>query len=218
MLLKSCKVVDLWNCSLIITITDIIKICCKGAIFEQRFHQLFSCINGSVFLSFRGDEDCQTQYMSLHQWLEFNTGTSYLCTSGLCRPLYKTVDALAITLKDTLINVVNMTAHHKFWINNQCCYQNIKRIFMKLTWVDPLSAVSVLSSDVTPRVRCLVTGYYYIPGVQLKATDINNTTVPADFKNILTWTRNCRCCCFCRTTNVAAFPWIYVMLYQNDAI
>ena len=27
---------------------------------------------------------------------------------------YKTADALAITLKDTLINVVNMTAHHKF--------------------------------------------------------------------------------------------------------
>ena len=37
-----------------------------------------------------------------------------LCTSGFCQPHYKTVDALAIILKDTLINVVNMTAHHKF--------------------------------------------------------------------------------------------------------
>ena len=84
--------------------------------------------------------------------------------------------------------------------------------------MDPLSAVSVLTSDVTSRERCLVTGYYYTSGVQLKATDINNTTVPADFKNILTWPQNCRCCCFCRTTNVAAFPWIYVMLYQDVAI
>ena len=89
---------------------------------------------------------------------------------------------------------------------------------VKLTWVDPLSAVSVLTGDVTPHERCLVTGYYYISGVQLKATDINNTIVPADFKNILTWPRNCRCCCFCRTTTVAALPWIYVMLYQDVAI
>ena len=53
------------------------------------------------------------------------------------------IDARATSLKDTLINVVNMTAYHKFWISIHCCYQNIKWLLCE-TWVDPLSAVSVL--------------------------------------------------------------------------
>ena len=85
--------------------------------------------------------------------------------------------------------------------------------------MDPLSdsavSDSVLTSDVTPHECCLVTGYYYTPGVQQKATDINNTTVPAGFKKILTRPRNYKCCCFCSATNIAVLPWIYVMLYQN---
>ena len=77
---------------------------------------------GSVFLSFRCDEDCVKLTMRdcISDWNSTQTlgsssstaGTSVLCTSGLCQPHYTTVDALAITIKDMLVNVGTMTAHH----------------------------------------------------------------------------------------------------------
>ena len=161
---------------------------------------------------------CISDWNSAQAWVNSSStaGISALCTSGLCQPHYKTLDAFALTLKDTLINVVNMTAHHKFWINNQCCYQNIKWILCEADLSESsLCSICSLTSDMTPHERCLVTGYYYTSGVQLKATDINNTTVPPDVCKILTWPQNCRYCCLCRTTNVAASLWIYMMLYPK---
>ena len=70
------------------------------------------------------------------------------------------------------------------------------------------SSLCRLSSAVTPHERCLVTGYYYTSGVQLKATYISNTTVPAYFMNIVTLPRSCRCFSTCRTINFAALPWL----------
>ena len=76
-----------------------------------------SSINGSVALLF----SLMVQYFLVsvvmktvsNSICEPASVTAALCTSGMCQPHYKTVDSLASTLKDTLINVVNMTAHHK---------------------------------------------------------------------------------------------------------